>query len=199
MRSELIEPQPGFWTDDELNRWLDEADQDLTEAAQVEAGPFGFSVEAGVEDYALPADFLYARRVEVGGVRLRPGRIDDRRLPSIEDLLSFPATGSPDTYFIYAGRLHLSPVPAAGAQGSLWYYRGSLGLADDMAEPAIPARYHRLHILYAVAQAKRKADDPAYATYTADYTAGRLAMMQELRDRGEAERFAVVRDDWEVF
>lgn len=193
VRTEILEPTAGFWTDSEINRFINEACDDLTEAARVEAGPQSITLVAGTDNYALAADFGRTRYVEretnVGSglyTPLRPAELADRRSEK----------AIPTAYFIYAGRIYIVPTPDAAYGLRVWYYAAATTLALDTDTPTFPARFHRLAELFAVAQCKRKQNDPAYTTYIADYASGRADMVAKLAMRSQANGFMVVRDDW---
>jgi len=189
VRDELVEATPGFWTDDELDRWINDANRDLTEVAQIPGGPYTFNTAAGTASYDPPSDFLKVRRLEVDDAMLIPLSLDRR----------MSGSGTPAFYYVYDGKIYLVPTPDAVLGATLWYYKAASTLFADSDTPIIPEQFHRLIVVYAVGQAKRKADDPGYATYVQDYIAGRLDMQQKRSDEGQAERFSVVLDDWEEF
>lgn len=195
VRTEILEPTAGFWSDSEINRFINEAADDLTEAARVEAGPQSIPLVAGTDNYALATDFGRTRYVEretnVGSglyVPLRAGELADRRSEK----------AIPTSYFIYNGRIYIAPTPDAAYNVRVWYYAAATTLVLDTDTPVIPTRFHRLLELFAVAQCKRKQNDPAYSTYIADYASGRADMIQKLTNRSQAQSFPVTRDDWYI-
>lgn len=196
VRNEILEPTAGFWADSEINEWLQEANDDLTFVARIESSnsPYTFETVAGTDTYAMPSDFsrarLVSRETRAGSgqyVPLRAGRIDER----------VPDQSTPQSFYLWnATNLVLVPKPNIAMSMQVWYYKTSTQWADDTGVPDVPLIYHRLLKLYAIGIAKRKADDPAFQQYLADYEAGKNDMVQKLQDRGEAQQFQVVRDDW---
>ena len=193
VRTEIQEPTAAFWTDSEINRFINEACDDLVEAARVEVGPSTITAVAGTESYALPVDFGRTRFVEretnVGSglyTPLRAAELADRRSEK----------SIPSGYFIFNGNIYLTPTPDNAYKIRVWYYAAHVTLVNDSDTPTFPARFHRLAELFTVGQCKRKASDPAYSTYISDYSVGRSDMLLKLAMRSQAQGFEVVRDDW---
>lgn len=184
IRDELLEPVEGFWTNAELLRWINEYNHELTKAALVEADPYSFAVSPG--GTALPSDCWKIFRVEVDGYRVFPANLEHRT----------DSTGFPAYYYVLNNKLYFIPEPDGDYTGEIWYYRKATDLISDTDTPIFPAEYHYLIVLGVVGQAKRKRNDPAYTTYMDDYDAGKVLMMQDMREK-QKEIFMVPRDDWE--
>jgi hypothetical protein len=185
VRDEISEPQPGFVSDTELKRWINRANYDLADAAGVESTTAQtITTSTDVESYALNADAGLVEQVE----RVDPS---NSNLFTILTPLSLAERasdhGSPRGYFVLGSSLYTVPKPDAAYTLRVWYARIGVTLVADGDTPIIPARFHDLLTLFAVSQAKRKGDDPAYLTYLQDYVAGRDGMVVYLRARGSAD------------
>jgi len=196
VRDEIDEPTEGFIKNTEIYRWLNKAVKECTRAAKVQGGPQEFDTVIGTADYALASDFLMARRVEVNGKKIEPGNLDDRATATVN---SSTPNGFPSFYWTWAGRIYFDCPLDAVYPVKIWYYKKGIDLATDESEPLFDDEYHDLPVLYAVAQAKRKDNDPSYSTYKDDYTAGKNQMIAEIgqEDSEQAESFPIVEDDWE--
>lgn len=183
VRDEISEPTPGFVSNTEIKRWINRAYYDLLDAARVEAtSSQSVTTAAGTENYALTSDAGLVEQVELidqsdpdAFTILRPLALEER---------DTDGRGRPQGYYVNGSNLVLVPMPDAVYTGRVWYTRAGITLSADGDTPIIPARFHDLLTLFAVSQAKRKGDDPAYLTYLEDYVAGRQGMVAELRRRG---------------
>lgn len=191
VRKEIIETgtASGQWDDTELIQFLQEANERLTDISQLEVSSSAVTV-AGTETVAYPATIgkiagIWSREQNTtqDWVRLRKASLEER----------FPDTGSnrgaPASYFIFAGKIYLIPIPdkvysltVAGYQKASELRTAFGGGGSTTA--IFDDEFHPLMKLYAVARAKQKVDDPGYANYDGQYLAGIGAMLTKL----EAER-----------
>lgn len=192
VRDEISEPSPGFVSDVEVKRWLNRANYDLADAAGVEsAASQTITTANGTESYSLNSDFGLVERVEL------VDQTDSTRYYALEpiDLAErIDSKGTPRSYYVLAGLLYLNPMPDGVYTVRVWYYKVGATLTANTDVPIIPARFHDLLTLFAVSQAKRKGDDPAYQTYLQDYVAGRAGMIEYLRQKSQGGRFPHVVD-----
>lgn len=198
IRDELQEPTDGLWSNAELRRWLQEANDFVTRQARIDAAPHtGITTVANQESYTLPADVAEIRRVDLktdtsSWVELARARIDDRIPQPVSGTVVHK--GAPSGYHVWNDKLYLTPPPDAAYDLVVWYYRTGNTLAADSDSPIIPAEFHWILKLYVWARAKRKVDDPAYQTYVSDFNAAVSGMKRALRARKQAGRFRQVRD-----
>lgn len=191
VRDEISEPTPGFVSNAEIDRWLNRANYDLIDAAGVEAtSAQSITTADGTESYALPADIGMVEQVELLDSAdstiftiLRPLSLSER---------DTEGKGRPRGYYVLGTSLYLVPTPDAVYTLRVWHTRAGVTLSADGDTPIVPTRFHDLLTLYAVAQAKRKSDDPAYQTYLQDYVAGRAGMVGYLRSRGLATNRRII-------
>lgn len=191
VRDEISEPVPGFVTDVELKRWINRAHYDLIEVAGIESATSqSITTASGTESYALATDVGLVEQVELVDTAnatlftlLRPLSIERR---------DTEGKGKPAGYYVLEGKLYVVPLPDDVYTLRVWYTRAGVTLVNDADVPIIPARYHDLLTLFAVSQAKRKGDDPAYVTYIQDYVAGREGMVAYLRARGVSADHRIV-------
>ena len=208
VRKEIQEPiqvtppsatNTGQWDDTEISGWLNDANQDLTEAAEIESPATVITTVAGTESYALPSDFLRIRRVEVQDqaastlwAPLYQGSIDIRLPNTISGAIT--GRGRPASYFLYAGLLYLVPIPDAVYSVNVFYYRRAPDLVVGSDTPIIDQRFHQVLREYAVARALQKIGEPGYITYDALYLAHKNAMVDNLDEERHTEGPQVVRD-----
>src|SRR3990167_2568625 len=182
VRDEIVEPSPGFVSNDEVDRWLNEGLVDCLDAADIEAEAVDdITTVDGAESYALASDVGVVERVELLDedddtefVALHPMSIHER----------IDGEGSPIGFYVRDSLLYPVPIPDDAYDLKAFYTRVGVTLSADGDIPIIPVRYHYLLAKYAVGEAKRKGDDPAYVTYRQDYVDGRTGMVNYLRQRG---------------
>lgn len=190
VRDEISEPTPGFVSDAEVKRWLNRANYDLVDAAGIEAtSSQSISTVNGTESYALAADVGLVEQVELVDATdtttftiLTPLSLEQR----------VEGKGSPLGWYVIGTSLFVAPLPDGVYTLRVWYTRSGVTLTADGDIPIIPAKYHDLLSLFAIGEAKRKGDDPAYLTYRQDYVAGRDGMIGYLRSRGSSGNRRVV-------
>lgn len=205
VRLELQETTPGFWTDAELNGWLDEANGEVTRAARVEASA-AFTMTAQTENVALPADFFLARRIELQSLagsaanwrELRPLSLDLRR--PADPTNPAGTFGSPFGYFIYGTTMTVVPSPDQGYSGTIYYFKNATPFTGDTDTPVYPEgisqlRVNRTIFLYTCAMALRKRQDAAYTTYAGDYNSMLKDIEKDTIRRGLVAPM-IVKDDW---
>lgn len=195
VRTELQETgtTSGSWDDGEIKRWLQQANDEVTRDYRLEVlAPQTFATVLGQESYALAADALDTRRVELQQdsttwLQLQRATVDER-MPQPATTISTGA-GRPSKYYVWADNIFFIPAPDAVYTIQVWYYKKANTLALVTDVPVISSEFHYILELYAVARGKRKYDDPAFQTYLNDYEAERVLMKKKLRDRRTAGRF----------
>ena len=185
VRDELLEPTPGFWSDEEITRLINEANNELTEKAKVEAAPYTFTTTANTSNYSLPSDLYQIKLIKINDNKIYPASID---------VLNSSVIGFPIYYVVFNNQLYFYPIPDDTYTVRLYYYKKANQLVNTTDVPVLPERYHYLLKLYAISQAKRKADDPAYIVYYNDYLSGKNDMIQNSKIY-QIDRFKVVLDD----
>ena len=190
VRSEISEPTPGFVSEAEINDWLNFANSDLTIAAGIEAtSSQSIATVNGTESYPLASDVGLVEQVELVN-NADPTTFTILSPISLSDRVD--GKGSPVGWYVIGSNLYLAPLPDAAYTLRVWYSRVGVTLVADSDTPIIPSQYHILLKLYAISQAKRKGDDPAYQTYLQDYVAGRGGMIEYLRNRGASVHRRIV-------
>ena len=168
VRSLIIEPTPGFRTDAELNKWINQAHQELGMLYGLET-KISIPITAGQIFYTLPDDFLKLL-----------GVWDHRDVSLPIASISF---GSVDYYsdkrkiLVMGNQIAVIPVVNNVAELpriTVFYERKPRMLVADSDVPEIPEPYHRLLVAYAVMRALQKDEDyEAASAYSQEYEFGR--------------------------
>lgn len=181
-RKELIETgtTSGQWDDTELASFLQEANEAITEIAEVEALPVTVPTVAAQETISFPASLskikgIWSRRSGTNNpwVKMRKAELDERNPDSTN-----AQRGQPKAYLIYGALIYLLPIPDTVYDLNCMGYSAASDLVGGggATVPIFDAKFHSLLKLYAVARAKQKMDDPGYQNYDGQYTAGITGM-----------------------
>lgn len=173
VRSLIIEPQPGFRSNAELNRWINQAHQELGMLYGIETTEI-IQLAPDANFYPLPSDLLM----------LKGAWDENHKAISIVPAL----VGNDDPAFRNDGEMMittfgntfiLSPPPDALKSVTLFYTRRPKLLLSDLDEPEIPEPYHRYLVAFATMRALEK--DEAYdeaAVFSQEYEMGKQLISQ---------------------
>jgi len=158
IRSALVEPVPGFWTDEELLRWINRGQLDFVNRTRVMEDKYTTSTQNGVGIYPLPENCLSVHAIFINvattgqsanWLRLVPSNLEK----NAQQAPNFTATGtgqtgSPGSYMIWGRSLYLFPIPNTdGSDDILMFFKSKplditasdqpLGLDDSLHEALI--------------------------------------------------------------
>lgn len=154
VRSLIIEPNPGFRSNEEINRWINQAHQEMGMMYRLEELK-AVRVNAGQTFVELPEEVLVFRGAwdeEGNSIPIIPSG-------SGQDLSKRTNTSSLSIYH-YGQLLVLVPAPSIQTYIRVFYDRKPKQLYADSDVPEIPEPYHRYLVSYATMKALMK--DEAY-------------------------------------
>lgn len=207
-RSELIETgtTAGQWTDAELQKWAQEANEQLTELQEVEMSPQTAQTVAGQEFVAYPTNMTAVFKVwlRLSGStepwrELRKAQVEER----FPDSSTSSTRGKPISYMIWNGQIYLQPIPDQAYDLNIFGFEqandlGPTGSGSSVS--LIDPIFHPLIKIYMVGRAKQKMDDAGFSNYDAQYLGGQQAMRiwKEKRKFGDAPRMVkMVSGPWD--
>lgn len=138
VRSLLDEATPVFWTDAQLQSWINQGCQDVARRAEILWNEWPVAVTPPVQTYPFPPDFLDCHRAEfeisgAGGPSGLTYNLEYRGINYMDEvwgiLHSLPAAWP--QYFTIRGNaargffLMLYPAPANSGQLTVYYYRSA--------------------------------------------------------------------------
>jgi hypothetical protein len=182
VRRAIDELTEDFWSDDEIDDWLNEGAKVMVSIASPLQSSYQFNTVAGTQEYVLPDDVdeVFAVAINYSGIRqLRPTLAE--RVQWSQSYTGIPAefytrymslktamhTSSGITVAAAGGTnvqkfvLGLYPIPSGANQVTISYYSKHFTMSADADIPQVPVEFHRGIINYAVHLAKEK--DEAYA------------------------------------
>lgn len=134
VRSTLVEPVAGFWTDAELLAWVNRAELDFNNRTHILEGKATTGTIAGEIEYPLPSNCLSVRLVLYNDantasgqtpnwVRVYPGNLEKlgQQAPNFLNTAD-GALGAPRSYSIWGRNLMLYPPPDTTADGNITMY-----------------------------------------------------------------------------
>lgn len=166
VRSLIIEPSPGFRTDEEINLWINQAHQELGMLYGLERFT-SIILVPGQIFYDLPSDFIKligAWDHQGNSLEIAPISFG-QRLSNLESNTKVMVLGK---------KVAIAPLPENTPYITLFYERKPKLLVNDTDVPEIPAPYHRLLVAYATMRALQKDEDfEGAAFYSQEYEAGK--------------------------
>lgn len=172
VRSALVEPVQGFWTDTELLGWINRAERDFANRTHIFQQIAITSTVAGQITYALPANILSVRalmynNIQQAGlvsaspnwIRLVPSNIEKYTqetpnfLSNTTDTLNYPRK-----YAIWNNELYLYPPPVTGGSSDLqlFYIAHPVPITDVSQNLNLDDAFEDGIIAYVLAKAFQK-------------------------------------------
>ena len=196
VRALLDEDSPQFWTNAQLESWINQGCQDVARRAETLWQEVTINVTPLVQNYPFPNDFLNVHRAEFQLSNTdQTFNLEYRGINQMDEiwgiLHSLPSAWP--QYFTIRGNstlgFYLMLYPSPGSQGSLtvYYYRQAIVVTANQNIDVQPG-WEDVVFDYAVYKAKRKAEDPTWQEAFQLYN-GNLAQMidktRNMTDQGE--------------
>jgi hypothetical protein len=212
VRSLLDEPNPQFWSNAEINSWLNQGCQDIARQAQSLWMETVIPAVPLQQLYALPSDFLGIHRIEyVIGNSDQTYTLDYRGIKTMDEvwgiLHQLPAA-FPQAFWLWndtglaGGQPYFGcyPVVADNGQFNVWYYRDAIPATADTALIDVTPSYEDITYEYAVFKAKRKDRDPTWQEAKAIYDGQLMAMFNKTsRFTDQGDQFTSGVPNWPLY
>lgn len=132
VRSGLLEPVPGFWTDQELLTWINRAETDFVNRTRILEGKETLTTVPGQSEYPLPTNWMSSKGIfyndqDTTTLENRWGPLEATSLekmkqenPSFLDD-SVSTRNKPRLYWIWEREVNLFPVPDVSSQIKMFF------------------------------------------------------------------------------
>ena len=212
VRSILDEPNPQFWSNAEINSWLNQGAQDIARQAQA----LWMQVEVNAvplqQFYALPADFLGIHRIDYQIANSdQTYNLEFRGIKTMDEvwgiLHQLPAA-FPQAFFLWndtglpGGQPYFATYPVVADTGHfiIYYYRNALPAVADTNLLDVTPAYEDIAYEYAIFKAKRKDRDPTWQEAKAIYDGQLLAMFNKTaRFSDQGDQFTSGTPNWPLY
>lgn len=169
-RSAIEEVTARFWTDSELNVWINDALRDIARRAEViQSFNTSVTVVAGTNKYNLPTNIVRVHRVEFDpsdSTSIYPLEASSHQQMDSVWGVNQSSGGSPRYYVLWGMppslQIQLYPVPSVGGVLNLFVYRLPTVASVDGTAVECPEGWEDTIVDYCEAQAKRKDHDPTW-------------------------------------
>lgn len=191
VRDRLDEPSSAFWTDVQINRWVNEGVRDIARRCEVIQSLQEIPSVAATYQYTLPEDVVRVYRVEYQDSSDQVQPLEYRDFNSMDSVwwTRQKTTESSRPYWYtmwgYPPNLTLTvfPTPSISAETiRVFYYAVPPAVTEDNDELVIPTGWEDLIILYAEYVALRKDGDQRWQEAKTLYEE-RIAQMNDLTRR----------------
>jgi hypothetical protein len=171
VRALLDESTAGFWTDAQIQSWINQGCQDVARRAEILWQEVNYNVTPLVQLYPFPADFLNAHRAEFTlSSSDQTYNLEYRGINQMDEvwgiLHSLP--NSWPQFFTIRGNsvlgFYLMLYPSPGSAGTLtvYYYRSAVIQTSTSGNIDTMPGWEDIVYDYAVFKAKRKMQDPTW-------------------------------------
>ena len=172
VRTLLNEPTEGFWTDANLNTYINKANQRVNSIIAATKEDYftlsaTFSTVASTKSYTFPTDCRFIRRMEKYSASDASDieKLDELKFPRTEMQGEWPftETGIPKRYTVFGTQFNLEPIPDDVYTMRIYYDSRKDDLAVDGDSPSSPSDFHDMLVYWtcvlALAQNKESADE----------------------------------------
>lgn len=183
-------------TDDFLLDWINEGELDIVKKTECLEASTSWAASTSSQTYALPSNFMYAKRVSLDGVALKAVTMEDADFITgaiDEDTYTFPAAAG--TYYIWNSNLYISAQSSNTGNVVLHYIKYPTELSTDTTDLSIPRHMQDDLIRYVCAKCRERLDEMdearfAQADYNAEVTESAAIENWQTKDSYPAVRLA---------
>jgi hypothetical protein len=212
VRSILDEPNPQFWSNAQLNSWLNQGAQDIARQAQALWMQTQVAAVPEQQFYPLPADFLGVHRIDYQLSNSdQTYNLEFRGIKTMDEiwgiLHQLPAA-FPQAFYMWndtglpGGQPYFAtyPVVADNGQFIVYYYRNALPATTDSQLLDVTPAYEDIAYEYAVAKAKRADRDPSWQESKALYDMQLQSMFNKTsRFTDQGDQFTSGTPNWPLY
>jgi hypothetical protein len=177
VRSLLAEPNPAFWSDDELTNWINEACADMNRYAEIKQGTAAIPSVVNQQAYTAPSDAIRIHKVQFAPEGTPNSyTLEFRGIIEMDQIWGINQTipGNWPQFYATWGtvpelNLLVYPVPSTMGYFNLWYYQQAISAVETTDYIDCVPGYEDLVYDYACYKAWRKDGDVRWKDSKADY------------------------------
>jgi hypothetical protein len=211
-RSLLDEPSAQFWSDNQLNSWLNQGAQDIARQAQALWMQTQIPAVPGQQYYRLPDDFLGVHRIDFQIANSdQVYNLEFRGIKTMDELwgiLQHLPAAFPQAFYIWnetgtpGGLGYFGTYPVVGEAGTfiVYYYRNAIVATTDTSLIDVTPAYEDLSYEYCISKAKRADRDPTWQEAEQLY----MAKLQNMFDKtarfsDQGDQFTSGTPNWPLY
>lgn len=182
-------------TPEDIIRWLNDAQLEVVRKTNCLEDTIEIDVEAGVDSYDLPFDFLKDRRVTVNNYLLKRTTLEELDDLSPSRDVNQTTSDIPSRYYIYGRKIYLTPLPPSTITSGLklWYVFAPTEMVSDASVPQIPLQMHKDLVLYAIAQAQDADENYGVSQNKLAEFEGQITLANDEQNDSSRESYPAVR------
>jgi hypothetical protein len=170
IRDRLDEAAARYWTNAQIDSWINEATRDVARRAEVLQTTSTITTIAGTQEYSMPSDVVRVHRVEHhSGDAVTPLEYRDfNNMDAVWGTGQKQTTNTRPYWYSLWGyppnlKVVLFPIPALSDDTiKVFYYRMPAAISGDSTTVPVPQGWEDLVVMYAEYIAFRKDGDPRW-------------------------------------
>lgn len=171
LRARVAEPNSGYYTKEELVRWLNLGLRDFCTRTKLLRTSATANSVIGQKKYALPTDYQIMEKAFYDSTELTP--LTDDELMGATTRTGIDTAGASRAYYVRGAAdsglcLFLYPVPSAIKVIEIWYVAQPDALSDVSPNMLLPQEWCHAILLFAESMAHRKQRQLADAKFAQD-------------------------------
>lgn len=212
VRALLDEPSAQFWSDAQLNSWINQGAQDIARRAQALWMQANVTAVVDQQNYQLPTDFLGVHRIDYQLSNSdQTYNLEFRGIKTMDEiwgiLHQLPAA-FPQAFFLWnstgaaGGQPYFATYPVVADAGTfiVYYYRNAIAASTDGTLVDVTPAYEDLVYDYAVAKGKMADRDPTWQDHMASYRDALQMMFDKTaRFSDQGDQFTSGTPNWPLY
>lgn len=199
IRDQVYESTANFWSDDEIYRYMWQAECEL--AGLIECNEISDSTTldstAGTQEYSIPSNFLSVSSVKYGNKLLKKVTKREKGFYDFNDVTSTDFSGEPDSFYVTPTHIVLYPVPpSTGVNITLIGIGQPTKLTTSSTSFSTSQLYHHYYIDYCLARMYAKDQDEVRSDrHMRLWENNIVRAKQKLAQSKRIGKFSVVKDE----
>lgn len=196
VREYLNENFPSFWTDAQLNRWINDGCRDVARRTEtLQTFDTSLTAVASQATYSLNADVIRLHRVEfVVNSQVYP--MEASTYDQMDSMWGTfqTQTNSYPMFYVVRGTpgsltMQVYPVPSQSGTFNIFYYRLPQPMVSDTDDADLAEGWQDMVVLYCETQARRVSKDPTWKDAKQEYESRILDLISVTRQYNDQAEY----------